>query len=128
VKVDNQTNQLYAAQNMKHDESIGKISETSSMILALPQILQGNENDLDWIKQNIVVRDCDKTHVLNRRNHNVCVDLVVSHDRTFAESLQVANHCSIIYDLFYALIWLIYMILCTHISSTMHVNKFGDMK
>jgi hypothetical protein len=24
-------------------------------------------------------------------------------------------------------IWLIYMMLCTHISSTMHVNKFGDM-
>jgi hypothetical protein len=89
-----------------HDESIGKISDLNM--------------------QNIVVSDCDNAHVLNRLNPTICADLVVSHDHTFVESLQVANQCSIIYDLLYALIWLIYMILCTHISSTMHVNKFGD--
>jgi hypothetical protein len=46
VKVANQLKQLYATQNMKYDEVIGKISETSSMILALPHIIQGTKNDL----------------------------------------------------------------------------------
>jgi hypothetical protein len=46
VKVANQLKQLYATQNIKYDEAIGKISETSSMILALPHIIQGTENDL----------------------------------------------------------------------------------
>jgi hypothetical protein len=123
-----QSNQLYAAHNMIHDEAIGEILETSSMVLALPQLIQGTENDSDLNMQNIVVSDCDKAHVLNRVNHTICADLVVSHDHTFAESLQVANHCSIIYDLFYAWIWLIYMILCAHMSSTMHINKFGDVE
>ncbi|CAD6264216.1 unnamed protein product [Miscanthus lutarioriparius] len=36
-------NQLCAAQNMNHDEESGKISEASSMILALPQSLKGNQ-------------------------------------------------------------------------------------
>jgi hypothetical protein len=107
-KAANQLNQLYATQNMKHDESIGKISDLNM--------------------QNIVVSDCDKAHVLNRLNHTICADLVVSHDHNFAEHLQFDNPCSIIYDLFYALIWLIYMIVCTHISSTVLVNKFGDME
>jgi hypothetical protein len=123
-----QSNQLYAAHNMIHDEAIGEILETSSMILALPQLIQGTKNDSDLNMQNIVVSDCDTTHVLNRRHHTICADLVVSHDHTFAESLQVANHCSIIYDLFYAWIWLIYMILCTHMPSTMHINRFGDVE
>jgi hypothetical protein len=78
--------------------------------------------------QNILVSDCDKAHVSNRLNPTICADLVVSYDHTFVEHLQVANHCSIIYDLFYAFICLIYMIICTHISSTMHVNKFGDVE
>jgi hypothetical protein len=116
-KVAKQPNQLYAAHTMIHDEAIGKTLETPSMILALPQLIQGTENDSDLNMQNIVLSDCDKAHALNRFNHIICADLVVSHDHTFAESLQVANHCSIIYDLFYALTWLIYMILCTHISS-----------
>jgi hypothetical protein len=60
--------------------------------------------------------------------HNVCADLVVSHDHNFVESLQVDNHCLVISDLFCALIWLIDMVLCTHISITMHVNKLGDME
>ena len=38
-------NQLCAAQNMNHDEESGKISEASSMILALPQSIKGNENN-----------------------------------------------------------------------------------
>jgi hypothetical protein len=127
-KVAKQSNQLYAAHNMIHDEAIGEILETSSMILALPQLILGTENDLDLNMQNIVMSDCDKAQVLNRLNHTGCADLVVSHDHTFAESLQVANHCSIRYDLFYALIWLIYMILYTHISNTMHVNKFSNIE
>ena len=40
-------NQLCVAQNMNHDEKSGKISEASSMILALPQSIKGNENNLD---------------------------------------------------------------------------------
>jgi hypothetical protein len=39
-KVANHPNQLYAAQNIKLDEAIGNILETSSMILALPQIIK----------------------------------------------------------------------------------------
>jgi hypothetical protein len=80
AKVDNQLNQLYAAQNMKHDESIGKISDLNM--------------------QNIMVSDCDKSHVLNRLDHTICADLIVLYDHTFAESLQVDNHCPIIYDPF----------------------------
>jgi hypothetical protein len=38
-KVATQPNQLYATQNIKLDEAIGKISETSSMIVALPQLI-----------------------------------------------------------------------------------------
>jgi hypothetical protein len=124
----NQPNQLYAAQNIKLDEAIGEISGTSSMILALPQLLTCTKNDSDLNMQNIVVSDYDKAHVLNRLNHTVCADLVVSHDHNFAEHLQFDNPCSVIYDIFYALIWLIYMILCTHISSTMLLNNFGDME
>jgi hypothetical protein len=127
-KVANQLNQLYVSQNIKRDEAIGEISGTSSMILALPQLLTCTKNDSDLNMQNIVVSDCDKARVLNRLNHTVCADLVVSHDHNFTEHLQFDNPCSVIYDLFYALIWLIYMILCTHISSTMLVNKFGDME
>jgi hypothetical protein len=125
-KVANQPNQLYAAQNIKLDEAIGEISETSSK--ALPQLLTCTKNDSDLNMQNIVVSDCDKAHVLNRLNHTVCADLVVSHDHNFNEHLQFNNPCSVIYDLFYAWIWLIYMILCTHISSTMHIKKFGDVE
>jgi hypothetical protein len=44
----------------------------------------------------------------------------------FVESLQVHNQCSVIHELLYAFIWFIYMILCTHILNTMHVNKFGN--
>jgi hypothetical protein len=72
----------------------------------------------------IVVSDCGKAHVSSQTDHNVCADLLVLHDHTFAESLQVDNPCSVIHYHFYALIWLIYMILSTHISNTMHVNKF----
>jgi hypothetical protein len=120
-KVANQPNQLYAAQNIKLDEAIGEISETSSK--ALPQLLTCTKNDSDLNMQNIVVSDCDKAHVLNRLNHTVCADLVVSHDHNFNEHLQFNNPCSVIYDLLYAWIWLIYMILCTHISSTMHIKS-----
>jgi len=38
-------NQLCATQNMNHDDESGKISEASSMILALPQSIKGNENN-----------------------------------------------------------------------------------
>jgi hypothetical protein len=116
-KVENQLNQFYAAHNMKHDESIGKILETSSMILAQPQIIKGTENDSDLVMKNIVVSDCDKAHVFNRFNHNLCADLVLSHDHTFAASLRIDNQCSVICYHFYVLIWLIYMILYTHISN-----------
>jgi hypothetical protein len=102
---------------MKHDESIGKILETSSMILAQPQIIKGTENDSDLVMKNIVVSDCDKAHVLNRFNHNLCADFVLSHDHTFAASLRIDNQCSVICYHFYVLIWLIYMILYTHISN-----------
>jgi hypothetical protein len=78
--------------------------------------------------QNIVVSDYDKAHVSNGIDHIVCVNLVVSHVHTIVESLQVDNQCSVIYDLFYALIWFIYMIIYTHISNTMHVNKFGNIE
>ena len=40
-----QPNQLCAAQNINHDKESGKISEASSMILALPQSIKGNENN-----------------------------------------------------------------------------------
>jgi hypothetical protein len=117
-KVANQPNQLCAAQNIKLDEAVGKILETSSMILAQPQIIQGTKNDSDFLMKNIVVSDCDKAHVSNKIDRNIC----------FADNLQVDNQCSVIHDNFYVFIWLIYMILCTHISSTMHVNKFGDVE
>jgi hypothetical protein len=68
VKVDNQLNQFYATQNMKHEESIGKISDLNM--------------------QNIVVSYCDKAHVLNRLNPTICADLVVSHNHTFVESCR----------------------------------------
>jgi hypothetical protein len=38
-KVAKHPNQMYASQNMKHDEAISKISETSTMILALTKII-----------------------------------------------------------------------------------------
>jgi hypothetical protein len=46
-KVAKQLIQLYAAHNMIHDEASGEILETSSMILALIQLIQGTENNLD---------------------------------------------------------------------------------
>jgi hypothetical protein len=84
---------------MTHNEAIGKISDLNM--------------------QHIVVSDCDEAHISNGINHNVCADLVVSHDHTFAESLQVDTHCSVLHDLSYALIWFIYLILCAHISNTL---------
>jgi hypothetical protein len=60
--------------------------------------------------RNIVLSDCNKTHVSNKIDHNICTDLVVLHDHTFAESLHVDNQFSVIHYQFYAMIWLIYMI------------------
>jgi hypothetical protein len=54
-------NQLCAAQNMDHDEESGKISEASSMILALPQSLKGNENNSNLNFQHMMVNTCDLT-------------------------------------------------------------------
>ena len=50
---------------MNHDEESGKISEASSVILALPQSLKGNENNLDLRLQNKMVSNCDETHGSN---------------------------------------------------------------
>ena len=74
--------------------------------------------------------NCDKTHGSNvvDRIQNVCADLIISHVHPCAEILQVDNQCSIIHDLFYALIWFIYMILCTHISDTLHANKLDNVQ
>ena len=58
-------NQLCAAQNMNHDEESGKISEASSMILALPQSLKGKENNSDLSFQNKMVSNYDETHGSN---------------------------------------------------------------
>ena len=58
-------NQLCATQNMNHDEKSGKILEASSMILALPQSLKGNENNLDLSLENKMVSICDETHGSN---------------------------------------------------------------
>jgi hypothetical protein len=90
-KVAKKPSQLYVAPNMKHNEAIGKISETSSMILALPQLILGTENYSDLNMQHIVVCDCDKARVSNGIDHNICADFVVSHDHTFAENLQIDN-------------------------------------
>ena len=55
-------NQLCVAQNMNRDEESGKISEASTMILALPQSLKGNENNSDLNLKNKMVSNCEKTH------------------------------------------------------------------
>jgi hypothetical protein len=123
-------NQLCAAQNMNHDEESGKILEASTMILALPQSLKGNENNSDLSVQNKMVSNCDETHGSNGIDPTqiIHVDLVDSQVHTCSEILQVDKQYSIIHYLFYALIWFIYMILCTHISDTLHVNKFDNVK
>jgi hypothetical protein len=59
-KVANHPNQVHVAQNIKLDEAIGVILETSSMILALPQIIKCTEHDSNLNMRNIVVSDCDK--------------------------------------------------------------------
>jgi len=117
-------NQLCAAQNMNHDEESVSL-KASYMILALPQSLKGNENNLDLCLQNKMVSNCDETHGSNGIDSTqiVYVDLVDSQVHTCPEILKVDNQCSIIHDLFYALIWFIYMILCTHISDTFHANN-----
>ena len=77
-----------------------------------------------------MVSNCDETHILNGVDHtqNDSAALIISHVHPCAEILQVDNQCSIIHDLFYALIWFIYMILCTHISNTLHANKFENVQ
>ena len=107
--------QLCAAQNMNHDEESGKISEASSMILALPQSLKGKENNSDLSLKDKIVSNCDKTHGSNGvdRIQNVCADLIISHVHPCAEILQVDKQCSIIHDLF----------LCfdmVHVHDTLH--------
>jgi hypothetical protein len=52
----------------------------------------------------------------------------MSHNDIFAEILQLDNQSSVLIDLFYDLIWFIYMILYTYISDTLHVNKFGNLE
>jgi hypothetical protein len=114
---------------MNHDkESVS--SEASSMILALPQSLKGNENNLDLSLQNKMVSNCDETHGSNGIDATqiVYVDLVDSQVHTCAEILQVDNQCSIIHDLFHTLVWFIYMILCTHISDIFHANKCDNVQ
>ena len=54
--------QLCAAQNMNHDEENDKISEASSMILAPPKCLKGNENNLYLSLHDKMVSNYDKTH------------------------------------------------------------------
>jgi hypothetical protein len=125
-KVSIQPNQFFASQNMNHDERSGNISEMSCMVVGPPQIHEGNENNSDLDLQSLVVSNSDKAHVSNEIDHDSCADFVVSHDHTFAEIFQVDKQCSVIYDFFYALMWFIYIILCTHISDTIHVNKFDN--
>jgi hypothetical protein len=130
VKVAIHPNQLCAAQNMNHYEESGKTIQASSMIIAPPKSLKGNENNSDLSLHNKIMSNCDRTHGSNGVDHSqkVYADLIISHVHPCAEILQVDNQCSIIHDLFYALIWFIYMILCTHISNTLHANKFGNVK
>jgi hypothetical protein len=120
--------QLYATQNMSHNEESGKISEVSYMILALQKSMKGIEIGLDLNLQNIMMRNYDEPHVSNEIDYDSCTDLVMSHDDTFAEILQLANQSSVLNDLFYDLIWFIYVILYTYISDTLHVNKFGNLE
>ena len=78
-------NQLCVAQNMNHDEKSGKILEASSMILALPQSLKGNENNLDLSLQNKIMSICDITISVIEHNQNLCVDLTKAHVDTSVE-------------------------------------------
>ena len=77
-----------------------------------------------------MVSNCDETHILNGVDPTqiIYVDLVDSQVHICVEILHLDKQCSIIHDLFYALIWFIYMILCTHISDTLHANKFGNVQ
>ena len=120
-KVDIQLNPWCVAQNLNHDMDNGKISEVQSLILAPPKILKVIENKPDLSLQNKMARNYDNTHGSNGTNHtrNICTDLIISHVHSCAEILQVDNQNSIIHDLFYGLIWFIYMMICIHMCDTM---------
>ena len=89
---------------MNHDEESGKISEASSMILALPQSLKGNENNLDLSLQNKIMSICDDITVsVIEHNQNLYADLTEAHVDTsvefdFDESLCALNDpCNTLY-------------------------------
>jgi len=71
-------NQLCAAQNMNHDEESGKISEVTSMILALPKSLKSMENKSNLNFQHIM-STCDTTVSAIEHNQSLCADLTESH-------------------------------------------------
>ena len=100
----------------------GKISEVQSLVLTPPKSLKVIENKLDLSLQHKMPRNYDNTHGSNGINHtqNIYTDLIISHVHPCAEILQVDNKSSIIHDLFYGLMWFIYMIICIHMCDTMH--------
>ena len=120
-KVAIQLNPLCVAQNLNHDMDNGKISEVQSLVLAPPKSLKVIENKSDLSLQNKMASYYDNTYGSNGINHtrNICTDLIISHVQPCAEILQVDNQSSIIHDLFYGLIWFIYMMICIHMCDTM---------
>ena len=89
---------------MNHDEESGKISEASSMILALPQSLKGNENNSNLSLQNKIMSICDDINVsVIEHNQNLYADLTEAHVDTsvefdFDESLCALNDpCNTLY-------------------------------